>query len=123
MRKDIDKQQYREAKQREAREQVERSVRALLTSEGWQRWAQTRATFHRYSMGNCMLIALQRPEATQVAGFRAWQQLGRQVRKGERAIRILAPMVVGGSKDERAQVRSAGLTMQPTSSAGFRATS
>jgi antirestriction protein ArdC len=116
VRKDIDRQQYREAKQREAREQVERSVRALLTSEGWQRWAQTRATFHRYSMGNCMLIALQRPEATQVAGFRAWQQLGRQVRKGEKAIRILAPMVVGGSKSERSQVRSAGLTMQPTAS-------
>jgi antirestriction protein ArdC len=115
VRKDIDRQQYREAKQREAREQVERSVRALLTSEGWRRWAATRATFHRYSMGNCMLIALQRPEATQVAGFKAWQQLGRQVRKGERAIRILAPMVVGGSREERAQARS-GLTMQPTAS-------
>jgi antirestriction protein ArdC len=114
--KGIDKQAYREAKQREAREQVERSVRALLTSEGWQRWAQTRATFHRYSMGNCMLIAMQRPEATQVAGFRAWQQLGRQVRKGEKAIHILAPMVVGGSREERAQARSAGITMQPTAS-------
>jgi antirestriction protein ArdC len=116
VRKDIDKQQYREAKQREAREQVERSVRALLTSEGWQRWAETRATFHRYSMGNCMLIAMQRPDATQVAGFRAWQQLGRQVRKGEKAIRIMAPMVVGGSREERAEARSAERTMQPTAS-------
>jgi antirestriction protein ArdC len=85
---------YREAKRAEAREQVERATRALLGSEGWQAWAQTRATFHRYSMGNTMLIALQRPDATQVAGFRAWQQLGRQVRKGERSIRIMAPMAV-----------------------------
>lgn len=89
---------YTEAERQEARErqrlQVEASVRALLTSDGWRRWAETRATFHDYSMGNCMLIALQRPDATQVAGFKAWQQLGRQVRKGERAIRIMAPMVV-----------------------------
>jgi antirestriction protein ArdC len=41
-----------------------------------------------------MLIAMQRPDATRVAGFKAWQQLGRQVRKGEHGIRIMAPMVV-----------------------------
>jgi antirestriction protein ArdC len=50
-------------------------------------------------MGNCMLIAMQRPDATQVAGFKAWQGLGRQVRKGERSIKIMAPMVV---KDRQA---------------------
>jgi hypothetical protein len=86
--------EYRENKRAEQREQVERAVRELLTSDGWQRWAETRATFHRYSFGNCLLIAQQAPQATQVAGFKAWQQLGRQVRKGERAIRIMAPMLV-----------------------------
>jgi antirestriction protein ArdC len=85
---------YKQAKQSEQRDRVERAVRELLTSEGWRRWAETRATFHDYSMGNCMLIAMQRPDATQVAGFKAWQQLGRQVRKGERAISIMAPMSV-----------------------------
>ena len=85
---------YRQDKHAEAREQIEQACRELLTSEGWQRWAQTRATFHRYSLNNTMLIACQRPDATQVAGFRSWQQLGRQVRKGERAIRIMAPMAV-----------------------------
>jgi hypothetical protein len=85
---------YREGKRAEQRAAVERATRALLSSEGWQAWAKTRATFHRYSWGNCALIAMQRPEATQVAGFKAWQQLGRQVRKGEHAIRILAPMTV-----------------------------
>ncbi|MDA1166432.1 MAG: ArdC family protein [Planctomycetota bacterium] len=49
--------------------------------------------FHRYSLGNVLLISWQRPEATQVAGFRTWQKMGRHVRKGERGIRILAPVV------------------------------
>ena len=86
--------QYKQQKRSEQREQVERAVRELLTSDGWQRWAQTRATFHRYSFGNCLLIASQAPQATQVAGFKSWQSVGRQVRKGERSIRIMAPMSV-----------------------------
>jgi antirestriction protein ArdC len=50
-----------------------------------------RAAMHEYSLHNTILIAMQRPDATQVAGYRKWQRLGRQVRRGERAIRILAP--------------------------------
>ena len=46
-----------------------------------------------------MLIALQKPEATRVARYRTWQRLGRRVRRGERAIRILAP-IVRRSKEE-----------------------
>jgi antirestriction protein ArdC len=103
---DADRAAYRETKRAEARDAIERAARALLTSEGWRKWAETRATFHDYSANNCMLIAMQCPEATRVAGFKAWQQLGRQVRKGEHAIRIMAPMVVkrrdddGGETDE-----------------------
>jgi antirestriction protein ArdC len=96
---------YREQKRSEQREQVERAVRELLTSEGWRRWAETRATFHKYSFGNCLLIACQRPDATQVAGFRAWQQLGRQVRKGERSIRIMAPMVLKSRDSDGNELR------------------
>ncbi len=48
--------------------------------------------FHRYSLGNAMLIALARPGSTRVAGFRTWQKLGRQVRKGEHGIAIMAPI-------------------------------
>lgn len=51
------------------------------------------ARFHRYSFGNVLLISSQRPDATHIAGFRAWKKLGRHVRKGERSIRILAPVV------------------------------
>src|SRR5450755_3946232 len=51
------------------------------------------ARFHNYSFGNIMLIARQKPEATNVAGLRTWNSLGRFVRRGEKGIFILAPMV------------------------------
>src|ERR1019366_10094046 len=91
---DSERTEYRDAKRAEQRTLVEASCREMLSSEGWRRFAETRASFHRYSLGNCQLIAYQRPDATQVAGFKAWQELGRQVRKGARSIRILAPMSV-----------------------------
>ena len=49
--------------------------------------------FHNYSLGNAILIGFQRPEATRVAGFRAWQKLGRHVKKSEKGIAIMAPIV------------------------------
>ncbi|MBN1837463.1 MAG: hypothetical protein JW820_16530 [Spirochaetales bacterium] len=51
------------------------------------------AKFHRYSLGNAMLIAWQRPKATHVAGFHTWKKLGRRVKRGEKGIRILAPIL------------------------------
>ena len=56
--------------------------------------------FHRYSLGNVLLIGMQCPQATHVAGFRAWQRLGRRVRNGERGIRIMAPIVRRPKVDE-----------------------
>jgi N-terminal domain of anti-restriction factor ArdC len=78
------------------RERLEDAARALLSSDGWQRWVRVRSTngLARYSFGNQLLIAMQRPDATYVAGFRAFLELNRCVRKGEHAIRILAPMSV-----------------------------
>jgi hypothetical protein len=85
-----------ERKQRRAedRDRVQQAARQLLSSEGWQRWVRvrTRNGLSRYSLSNQLLIALARPQATFVAGFRAWLELGYCVRKGERAIRIMAPM-------------------------------
>src|SRR5580700_8952640 len=49
--------------------------------------------FHNYSFGNVLEIARQRPTATRVAGMYAWNQLGRRVKKGEKGIRILAPII------------------------------
>src|SRR6202521_3946122 len=51
------------------------------------------AKFSNYSFGNIMLIARQKPDATNVAGIRAWNSLGRFVKRGEKGIFILAPMV------------------------------
>lgn len=68
-------------------------VETLRTSEGWQQWLNVAAKFRTYSVSNQLLIAAQRPDATRVAGYRAWSQLGRQVRKGEHGIRIVAPLI------------------------------
>jgi|SRR5215471_1396269 len=74
-------------------------VEALRTSEGWMAWLEVAKRFHRYSPNNQMLIAWQCPEATHVMGYGSkdkstgWLSLGRQVRKGEKAIYILAPIV------------------------------
>jgi antirestriction protein ArdC len=60
--------------------------------------------FHNYSFGNILEIARQRPTATRVAGLYAWNQLGRKVKKGEKGIRILAPIVgIKRKKDEEAK--------------------
>ena len=67
------------------------AVEALTSGEDWQRMLELASRFHHYSANNVFLIMLQRPDATLVAGYRTWQSMGRQVRKGERGIRILAP--------------------------------
>lgn len=81
----------RAAKRAAEREQMQAAIEALKSSEGWQRWLRARRHFHAYSLHNQLLIALQCPEATRVAGFRKWLELGYAVRKGERSIRIWAP--------------------------------
>jgi antirestriction protein ArdC len=57
--------------------------------------------FHQYSLANVLLIALQSPGATHVAGYRTWQSFGRQVRRGESSIRILAPIVRRTGDDDQ----------------------
>src|SRR3954453_20375365 len=82
------------------RRRLQDAARQLLSSDGWRRWVRVRATngLARYSLHNQLLIALACPHASFVAGFKAWLQLGYCVRKGEKAIRILAP-VVGKDRD------------------------
>ena len=67
-------------------------ITTLTTSDNWTRYLDVQRKFHHYSWGNCILIAMQRPDATRVAGYRSWQNLGRQVRRGERGISIIAPI-------------------------------
>jgi hypothetical protein len=73
-------------------EQLAAGVRALDRGEDWQRYLAFAAGFHTYSFGNQLLIMIQRPDATTVAGYRAWQAKGYQVRRGEKAIRVLGPV-------------------------------
>ncbi len=68
-----------------------KAVDDVRASEAFERYLDVQARFHKYSWHNCMLIAMQRPEATRVAGYQTWRTLGRQVRKGERGIMIFAP--------------------------------
>jgi antirestriction protein ArdC len=82
----------RSARRAADRRLLTEAANALTTTEGWRRWLRTRAAFHRYSLHNQLLIALQAPDATRVASFRAWLKLGYCVRKGERALRIWAPV-------------------------------
>ena len=63
-------------------------------SEGLKSYLAAMGRFHRYSWNNVALIHCQRPDATRVAGFHAWHDLGRFVKKGEKGIAILAPMIV-----------------------------
>jgi len=72
-------------------EQLQAGIAAIQTSEQFRQYLRTAARFHAYSLNNVLLIMWQRPNATHVAGYRTWQQLGRQVKKGERAIYIFAP--------------------------------
>jgi antirestriction protein ArdC len=72
-------------------QQLEAGVEAIQTSEDFKRYLRTAAIFHAYSPNNVLLILSQRPDATRVAGYKTWQALGRQVKKGEKAISIFAP--------------------------------
>ena len=63
-------------------------------SEALQNYLATMGRFHRYSWGNVLLIGSQRPTATRVAGYHTWQDLGRHVKTGEKAIKIFAPILV-----------------------------
>ncbi|MWJ38183.1 ArdC-like ssDNA-binding domain-containing protein [Clavibacter michiganensis] len=69
-------------------ESIATQVEALRDSDRWTAFLQFAGAFHAYSLNNVLLILSQRPDAERVAGFRKWQALGRQVRKGEKSLRI-----------------------------------
>ncbi len=70
--------QEREQRRAQDRERLKQAAQQLLTSEGWQRWVRVRAQggLARLSLNNQLLVALSRPDATFVAGFKAWLKLG-----------------------------------------------
>jgi antirestriction protein ArdC len=100
-------------KQKAVLETLQAGVEGILTSEGYQAYLRTMAKFHQYSFANSLLIHAQNPDATRVAGYRKWQELGRQVRKGETAIKIFVPfkkkMEDPDTGEERSYVTGFGL--------------
>jgi len=92
------------------REYARQAVEQLRSSDGWNAWLTARASFRNYSLGNQLLIAMARPTATRVAGFRAWLKLGYSVQKrpddvpeGAWAIKIWAPCPPSRKQLERWQ--------------------
>ena len=85
---------------KELLDKLKEGIQAVKSSEEFKAYLNALSLFHAYSFNNCMLIAIQRPNATHVAGFRTWQKMNRFVCKGEKGIAIFAPMRVK-RKDEK----------------------
>src|SRR5437660_8604970 len=86
-------------KAKTTKELIDASIGVLIDalesghSEVLTAYLSAMATFHYYSFGNILLIAMQKGNATRVAGMYAWNQLGRRVTRGQKGIMIFAPMV------------------------------
>lgn len=78
---------------KEITQKLEQGVADVFTSDNFRNYLATMAKFHTYSLNNQLLIWMQKPDATRVAGYKSWQtKFHRQVRKGETGIKILAPI-------------------------------
>lgn len=77
----------------EITKQLEDGVKDLFESDNYKNYLDVMGKFYNYSFNNCLLIAMQKPDATLIAGYKSWQNdFKRQVKKGEKAIKILAPI-------------------------------
>ncbi len=86
-----DWQQERQDRMAGLMQQLEQGVAGIQSSDDFKRWLKVASRFHTYSLNNQVLILMQFPNATRVAGYRTWQSLKRQVVKGSKGINILAP--------------------------------
>ena len=100
--------------------QITTGVEALTSTDEWRAMLDTARRFHVYSPTNQLLIFVQRPDATRVAGFTTWRALGRQVRRGERGIAILAPCPRrgGGGEDSTPDTPGEGSASTATQGEG-----
>lgn len=83
---------------------IELGIKKFQESEFFKNYLKTMAKFHNYSWGNCMLITMQKRNATLVAGFNTWKSVGRHVKKGEKGIAILAPCIYKNKKHNEIEV-------------------
>lgn len=83
----------RDAEMKNLIEKIQHEVEQFGDSKTFKKYLKTMSKFHNYSFNNTILIASQRPTATKVAGYTAWQKdFNRQVKKGEKGIRIFCPI-------------------------------
>ena len=76
---------------KEITDRLEQGVTELFESERYKEYLRVMARFHNYSFNNTLLIAMQCPGATRLAGFQTWKKFGRHVKKGEKGIKVIAP--------------------------------
>ena len=97
---------------KEITERLEQGVKDIFTSEMYTKYLLTMSKFHNYSFNNTLLIAMQRPDATLVAGYNTWKnKFNRYVKKGEKGIQIIAPAPVK-EREEREKIdKDTGLTV------------
>lgn len=76
-----------------ALEEIDTGLATINTNEDWIHFLSFQAQFYNYSFGNAMLIYIQRPDATYVKGYKAWNQIGRHVVKGAKGIGIICPCI------------------------------
>ena len=77
---------------KELTDKLEKGIKDLFESNRYKEYLNTMSKFHNYSFNNVLLIAMQKPDASLIAGYNAWKNIHhRQVIKGEKAIKILAP--------------------------------
>jgi len=118
--------EQRAARLTEVHEPLAEAAAAAATDAGWRAWLGAAARIREYSPTNQLLILLQRPGATRVAGYRVWQSLGRQLHRGERGLTILAPVrrrPTGGGNDgsesiDSVEAAAAGESGDPTTEPG-----
>lgn len=77
----------------DAQRRIEQGIASIETDENWLEFLRFQSLFYQYSFGNQMLIYLQKPDASYVMGYRAWNKLGRYVKRGCKGIAILAPCI------------------------------
>lgn len=87
-------------KLQEITNRLEQGVQDVFTSENYKKYLAAISKFHNYPLNNILLIAMQKPDSTLVVGYNAWKKLhGRQVRRGEKGIKILAPAPYTANRD------------------------
>lgn len=102
----------RKQQMKEITERLEQGVKDIFTSEMYTTYLRTMAKFHNYSFNNTLLIVMQRPDATLVAGFNAWKnKFNRYVKKGEKGIQIIAPAPIKEVEEREKIDKDTGLAV------------